>query len=199
MPVALSLYFSMKSVAPENAIWLMYLSISSSVSPMPWSEMVMVLASLSMLTLIVRSPRSPLKSPTDASVLSFCVASTAFEISSRRKISWSLYRNFLMMGNMFSVVTPIFPFCMIYIVFMLLSFYGVFLQIAYHANCSDILSWMTWLSCLPVWQTLPINEWVSPASCETGLTSCHGCVIGGRSLRLLARVSRPDSCRRRVP
>ena len=116
MPLALFLYFSMKSVAPENAIWLMYLSISSSVMPTPWSEMVIVPASLLTATRTVRSPSSPLKSPTDASVFSFCVASTAFEITSRRKISWSLYRNFLMMGKMFSVVTPMLPFCIIYVV-----------------------------------------------------------------------------------
>ena len=37
----------------------------------------------------VRSPSSPLNSPVEESVLSFCVASTELEISSRRKISWS--------------------------------------------------------------------------------------------------------------
>ncbi len=41
----------------------------------------------------------------------FWVASTAFETSSRKKISWSLYRNFLMIGKMLSVVTLIVPCC----------------------------------------------------------------------------------------
>ena len=70
----------------------------------------MVIVSLSIFTWIVRSPNSPLKSPVDARVFSFCVASTAFETNSRRNISWSLYKNFLMMGKIFSVVTQWFPF-----------------------------------------------------------------------------------------
>lgn len=40
---------------------------------------------------------------TSDSFFSFWVASTAFDTNSRRKISWSLYRNFLIIGKMFSV------------------------------------------------------------------------------------------------
>ena len=85
--IAWFLYFSMNSSAPEKAIWLMYLSTSSAVMPMPRSVTVSVLASLSTETRIVRSPRSPFISPIDERVFSFWVASTALEISSRRKIS----------------------------------------------------------------------------------------------------------------
>ena len=83
--------------------------------PMPRSVTVSVRLSASTLMRIVRSPMSPLASPLDESVLSFCVASTAFDTSSRRKISWSEYKNFLITGKMFSVVTPIFPFFMLYV------------------------------------------------------------------------------------
>ena len=85
--IAWFLYFSMNSSAPEKAIWLMYLSTSSAVMPMPRSVTVSVLASLSAETRIVRSPKSPFISPIDERVFSFWVASTALEISSRRKIS----------------------------------------------------------------------------------------------------------------
>ena len=78
--------------------------------PIPWSETVSVFLSLFIITRTRVSPNSPLNSPTEASVLSFCVASTALEINSRRKISWSEYKNFLMTGNMLSDVTPILPF-----------------------------------------------------------------------------------------
>ena len=119
--LALSLYFSKKSLTPENAIWLIYLSISSSVIPIPRSLIVSVPSFSSRLTLTVRSPSSPLKSPFSASVFIFCEASTAFDTISRRKISWSEYKNFLMTGNMFSVVTPMLPFC-ISILFLFLLF-----------------------------------------------------------------------------
>mgnify|MGYP007127933468 CR=1 FL=1 len=89
MLLALSLYFSRKSLTPEKAIWLIYLSISSSVMPMPLSLMVMVPAFSSTDMRTVRSPSSPLKSPFSASVFIFCVASTAFETISRKNISWS--------------------------------------------------------------------------------------------------------------
>ena len=69
-----------------------------------------VIVSLPKDTCTVKSPSSPLNSPIEASVLSFWVASTALETNSRRKISWSLYKNFLITGKIFSVVTPIFPF-----------------------------------------------------------------------------------------
>lgn len=87
--IAWFLYFSMNSSAPEKAIWLMYLSTSSAVMPMPRSVTVSVFCALSTATWIVRSPSSPFTSPIDERVLSFCVASTAFEMSSRRKISCS--------------------------------------------------------------------------------------------------------------
>ena len=87
--IAWFLYFSMNSSAPEKAIWLMYLSTSSAVMPTPRSVTVSVFFSLSTATRIVRSPSSPLASPIDERVFSFWVASTAFEISSRRKISCS--------------------------------------------------------------------------------------------------------------
>ena len=42
--IAWFLYFSMNSSAPEKAIWLMYLSTSSAVMPMPRSVTVSVFA-----------------------------------------------------------------------------------------------------------------------------------------------------------
>ena len=87
--IAWFLYLAMNSSAPEKAIWLMYLSTSSAVMPMPRSVTVSVFFCGSTATWIVTSPSSPFTSPIDERVLSFCVASTAFEISSRRKISWS--------------------------------------------------------------------------------------------------------------
>ena len=77
MALASYLYFSRKSFAPEKAIWLIYLSISSAVKPMPRSEMVIV--SLPNETCTVKSPNSPLNSLIEASVFNFCVASTALE------------------------------------------------------------------------------------------------------------------------
>ena len=65
----------------------MYLSISWAVIPTPRSDMVMVLASLSTLTLTFSSPSSPLNSPTDDRVFNFWVASTAFDTNSRKKMS----------------------------------------------------------------------------------------------------------------
>ncbi len=113
MAAASFLYLSKNSSAPEKAIWLMYFSISSAVIPIPRSLKVSVPFSLSMLTETFSSPNSPLNSPTEANVFNFCVASTAFETNSRTKISWSLYKNFLIMGKMLSVVTPMFPFCIV--------------------------------------------------------------------------------------
>ena len=84
--IAWFLYFSRNSSAPEKAIWLIYLSISSAVMPIPSSDTVSTRLSGSSFT---RIPSSPLNSPVEESVLSFCVASTELEISSRRKISWS--------------------------------------------------------------------------------------------------------------
>ena len=105
-----SLYFSRNSPALENAIWLIYLSTSSSVIPIPRSVMVSVFSLSSTATRIVKSPNSPLNSPLDATAFIFCVASTAFATSSLKKISWSEYKNFLITGKMFSVVTPMCPF-----------------------------------------------------------------------------------------
>jgi hypothetical protein len=45
----------------------------------------------------------------EARCFSFRVASVALEINSLRKISWSLYRNFLMSGKMLSTETLILP------------------------------------------------------------------------------------------
>src|SRR5574344_235526 len=42
----------------------------------------------------------------------------ALDTISRRKISWSEYKNFLITGKMFSVVTPILPFCIILFVLL---------------------------------------------------------------------------------
>ena len=121
MALALSLYLLKNSSAPENAIWLIYLSISSAVIPIPASLTVRVPFSASTDTVTFSSPSSSLYSPQEARVFNFCVASTAFDTSSRRKISWSLYKNFLITGKIFSVVTPIDPFCIIsYIVILLL-------------------------------------------------------------------------------
>ena len=64
-------YFSKNSSAPENAIWLIYLSTSSAVMPIPLSEIVNVPASLSSLISTRRSPNSPLNSPHDESVFHF--------------------------------------------------------------------------------------------------------------------------------
>ena len=87
------------------------------------AQVSVVTVSYTHLDVYKRQPISPLNSPLDARVVSFCVASTALETNSRRNISLSLYKNFLMMGKMFSVVTPIFPFC---ILFMVLSYYVIY-------------------------------------------------------------------------
>src|SRR5690606_23202213 len=84
------------------------------------SRMVNVLLFSSRMMSIVRSPSSPLNSPREASTFNLLVASTALETSSRRKISWSAYRNFLMMGKMLSVCTDILP-CSIVQLFLWLS------------------------------------------------------------------------------
>jgi hypothetical protein len=81
----------------------MYFLISSAVMPRPWSEIVILRASLSTVTRTFSSPSSPLYSPSAARLLSFWVASTALLTNSRRKISWSEYKNFLIIGKMFSV------------------------------------------------------------------------------------------------
>src|SRR5690348_3202170 len=88
----------------------MYFLISSAVMPMPLSLMVMVFAFSSTDTCTVKSPRSLLYCPREESLLIFCVASTALLTSSLRKISLSEYKNFLMMGKMFSVWMDIVPF-----------------------------------------------------------------------------------------
>ena len=116
------LNFSTNSVAPEKAIWFIYLSTSSLVMPIPLSRMVRVFFFLSTSIFIVRSPSSPLNSPADARVLSLFVASTALLTISRRNISFSEYKNFLITGKMFSVFTPIEPVC-ISIYFYLLIFF----------------------------------------------------------------------------
>ena len=104
----------------------MYLSISSSVIPIPWSLIVKVPAFSSSETRTVVSPTSPLKSPWAANVFNFCVASTAFDTISRRKMSWSEYKNFLMTGKMFSVVTPILPFCAIIYLFVVFAIIHIY-------------------------------------------------------------------------
>src|SRR4051812_48408678 len=105
-----SLNFSRNSSAPENAIWLIYFLISSAVIPIPLSEIVIVFAFSSSFTRMLRSPSSLLYCPSEESLFTFCVASTALLTSSRRKISLSEYRNFLMIGNIFSVWIDIVPF-----------------------------------------------------------------------------------------
>ena len=114
-PSILPSYSFTNSSAPEKATWLMYLSISSAVIPIPRSIMLSVFAFLSTLMWMVKSPNSPLASPRLVNVLSFCVASTALETSSRRKISWSLYKNFLIIGKMFCAVTLIDPLDMFFL------------------------------------------------------------------------------------
>ena len=119
-----SLYFSRNSPALENAIWLMYLSTSSSVIPRPLSMTLRVLASSSSTMRTFSSPSSPLNSPETARAFIFWSASTAFATSSRRKISWSEYRNFLITGKMFSVVTPILPLVSVDMIFDFLFLYS---------------------------------------------------------------------------
>ena len=128
MASALSLYWLRNSSAPEKAIWLINLSTSSAVMPMPWSETVKVFFFLSMLTRTRKSPNSPFTSPTDERVFNFWVASTALLISSRRKISWSLYKNFFMTGNILSEVTPILP--------LLISLLNLKLSTLYTVHCT---------------------------------------------------------------
>ena len=112
---------------------MMYLSISSSVMPIPLSLMVKVLFFSSSDTRTVKSPSSPLNSPFSANVFIFCVASTALLTISRKKISWSEYKNFLITGNMFSVVTPMFPFCMVvYLIKLCQILWKYILQILCH-------------------------------------------------------------------
>ena len=50
----LTFVFFRNSSALENATWLIYLSTSSAVIPMPLSEMVMVFFSLSSLTINIQ-------------------------------------------------------------------------------------------------------------------------------------------------
>ncbi len=57
--------------------------------PTPRSVTVSVRASLSTAMRTARSPSSPFASPIEEKVFIFCVASTAFDTSSRRKISCS--------------------------------------------------------------------------------------------------------------
>ena len=104
-----SLYLVKNSSAPENAIWFIYFSISSESIPIPLSETVKVPSSLFTEIVTFKSPSSPLNSPTEANVFNFCVASIALDTNSRKKISWSEYKNFFITGKIFSVVTPIFP------------------------------------------------------------------------------------------
>src|SRR5450755_1661124 len=108
----------------------MYLSTSSAVMPIPLSEMEMVLASLFSFTWIDRSPISPFTSPIEARVFSFWEASTALLINSLRNISWSLYKNFLIMGKIFSVCTRILPFCII-------GYFSFAIQRWYHLKSAD--------------------------------------------------------------
>ncbi len=88
--LALSLYFARKSVAPENAIWLMYSFTSSAVIPIPLSMTVSVFSSGLLRTMIFHSLSSAISaSPIRASFFSFVIASQPFETSSLRKMSWS--------------------------------------------------------------------------------------------------------------
>ena len=65
----------------------MCFSTSSRVIPIPLSDTVKVPASLSAFTRTRKLEASPLNSPEDANTFNFCVASTAFDTISRRKIS----------------------------------------------------------------------------------------------------------------
>ena len=87
----------------------MYFSTSSAVIPKPWSMMCSFLPSLSIFTSMIGLPYSTFASPILVKCFNFKVASVAFDTNSRRKISWSLYKNFLIKGKMFSTETLIFP------------------------------------------------------------------------------------------
>ena len=116
--LAESLYFSRNSSAPEKAIWLMYFSTSSAVIPNPWSIRCIFLPSLSILTSMIGLPYSTLASPILAKCFNFKVASVALDTNSRKKISWSLYKNFLISGKMFSTDTLIFPVVIFLFIFL---------------------------------------------------------------------------------
>src|SRR6202000_1584529 len=121
-----SLNLSINSVAPEKAIWLMYFLISSAVIPKPLSDMVMVFFFSSKATSTRRSPNSPLYWPNELNRLIFLVASTAVDTSSLEKISRSEYKNFLMIGKMFSVWIQIVPFsCIIYNCLVIINFIDI--------------------------------------------------------------------------
>ena len=111
-------YFSIKSFAPEKAIWLMYFTISSSVIPIPLSLIVIVPASLSRTTSIFHSVLSISASPTEISFLSLLIASLAFDTISLIKMSFSEYSHFLIIGNIFSVLIDTLP--LVYSIFLIL-------------------------------------------------------------------------------
>src|SRR3990167_7242657 len=91
------LYFSTNSSAAEKAIWAMYFSTSSAVIPIPLSEIVSVLASLSTVIETFNSEGSK-----DFKIFILFKASHAFDASSLKKISLSEYNHFLMIGKIFS-------------------------------------------------------------------------------------------------
>ena len=107
----LSLYFCIKSSAPEKATCVIYFFTSSSVIPIPLSLKVNVPSSLFTETTTLNFSSSiPSASPRDTSLLYLLTASHPLLISSLMKISLSEYNHFLIIGNIFSVWIEILPF-----------------------------------------------------------------------------------------
>ena len=102
-------YLVMKSVAPEKATCAMYLTISSSVMPMPLSVKVSVPASLSITTSMRSGASSASAWPLDASQRYFFTASQALDTISRTNISLSEYSHCLMTGMIFSALIETVP------------------------------------------------------------------------------------------
>ena len=101
----LSLYCARKSVAPENAIWLIYSSTSSAVMPSPLSMNFRVFSSGFTRTCTCGLYFSgSVYSPIISSFFSLVIASHPLEISSRKKISWSEYNHFLIIGKILSLL-----------------------------------------------------------------------------------------------
>ena len=95
----------MNSAAPENATWLIYRRTSSSVMPIPVSEIRMVFFSLSTDTVTVMG-----SSLSGCSIRNLVIASHAFDTVSRRKISLSEYSHFLITGMIFCASIETEPF-----------------------------------------------------------------------------------------
>ena len=106
----LSLYCSRNFVAPENAICVMYSSTSSAVIPIPLSVIFSVFFSGSAITRIwALYPSGIWYSPITSSFFSLVIASQPLDTSSLKKMSWSEYSHFLIIGKILSLLIERLP------------------------------------------------------------------------------------------